>query len=473
MLEQKKVPENETPQTPGRRIRIPEEPKHLMQQLLDAGYEAFAVGGCVRDSLLGRTPHDWDICTNALPEQTKAVFSDFRVLDTGLKHGTLTVLLEAPYEITTYRRDGEYSDHRHPDRVEFVRDLTADLSRRDFTINAMAADIRGEITDPFGGQQDLLLRRILCVGEPERRFTEDALRILRAMRFAARFGFAIEANTARAMLAKKELLQKIAAERIGSEFLQILSGSCADLLLHYSAIFAVFIPEISPCIGFAQNNPHHCHDVWTHTVETVRSCRGGTPVKAACLYHDLGKPLCYSEDASGAGRFYGHAAVSAKIAESSLRTLRLPAKFIAEVVQLVASHDWVLAPERPLVRRCLHRLGEAQFENLVLLRAADRAAQRLDAAQRQALEAETEQLLQLAREIQQQDDCFQLKDLALRGGDLLQLGFPAGKTLGSALQCLLELVIDGKLENQREALLEKARELLSKAELPGTKGKQK
>ncbi len=473
MLEQKKVPENEIPQTPSRRIRIPEEPKRLMQRLLDAGYEAFAVGGCVRDSLLGRTPHDWDICTNALPEQTKAVFSDFRVLDTGLKHGTLTVLLEAPYEITTYRRDGEYSDHRHPDRVEFVCDLTADLRRRDFTINAMAADIHGEITDPFGGRQDLQRRRILCVGEAERRFTEDALRILRAMRFAARFGFTIEANTAQAMLAKKELLQNIAAERIGSEFLQILSGSCADLLLHYSAIFAVSIPEIAPCIGFSQNNPHHCHDVWTHTVETVRSCRGGTPVKAACLYHDLGKPLCYSTDETGVRRFYGHAAVSAKIAESSLRALRLPAKFIAEVVQLVASHDWTLAPKRPLVRRCLHRLGEVQFENLVLLRAADRAAQRLDAAQRQALEAETEQLLQLAREIRQQDDCFQLKDLAVRGGDLLQLGFPAGKALGNALQCLLELVIDDKLENKREALLEKARELLPKTESPGTAGKQK
>lgn len=461
---------NKEQATPVHRISIPAEPKRLMQLLLDAGYEAFAVGGCVRDSLLGRTPHDWDICTNALPNQMNAVFSDFRTLDTGLKHGTLTVLLQDPYEITTYRKDGEYSDHRHPDQVEFVSDLHTDLSRRDFTINAMAANIRGEITDPFDGRRDLRLQRILCVGEPEQRFTEDALRILRALRFAARYNFFIEQDTALAMLKKKDLLQKIAAERIGSEFLQILSGNCANLLQHYSEVFSVFIPEIVPCIGFSQNAPYHCHDVWTHTVEAVRSCGENTLVKIACLYHDLGKPLCYSVDKTGVAHFYGHAVVSAKIAEHSLRTLRLPSKLVADVVQLVAAHDWKLEAKKPCVRRYLHQLGRTQFENLVLLQAANESAQRLNAAQRQALDSKVKQLSHLAQEIQQQNDCFQLKDLAVNGGDLIQIGFPPGKALGKTLQCLLELVMDDKLENNRDALLEKAGEFLLKTGTSGIHG---
>lgn len=278
-----KAPENGWQlNTSHRLMQIPEEPKRLMKMLMDAGYEAFVVGGCVRDSLIGRTPHDWDICTNALPDQMKEVFSDFRVLDTGLKHGTLTVLLENPYEITTYRKDGDYSDHRHPDQVEFVSDLKEDLSRRDFTMNAMAANINGEIIDYFDGQYDLLNRKIVCVGDPEQRFEEDALRILRAMRFSARYHFGIERKTANAMLAKRNLLLDIAAERIGNEFLQIMSGRCDWLLENFTEIFEVIIPEITPSIGFVQNNPHHCYDVWEHTVEAIRNCHGDTIVKITC-----------------------------------------------------------------------------------------------------------------------------------------------------------------------------------------------
>lgn len=460
-----KAPENGWQlNTSHRLMQIPEEPKRLMKMLMDAGYEAFVVGGCVRDSLIGRTPHDWDICTNALPDQMKEVFSDFRVLDTGLKHGTLTVLLENPYEITTYRKDGDYSDHRHPDQVEFVSSLKEDLSRRDFTINAMAANINGEIIDYFDGQHDLLNHKIVCVGDPEQRFEEDALRILRAMRFSARYGFGIERKTANAMFKKKHLLLEIAAERIGSEFLQIISGRCDWLLENFTEIFEVIIPEITPSIGFAQNNPHHCYDVWEHTVETVKNCHADTIVKIACLYHDLGKPFCYSEDEKGVGHFYGHAAKSAEIAEKSLRNLRLESKLIADVVQLVASHDRVLEPKKNIVRRCLNKFGEIQFMNLIFLQAADKSAQRIDLGQRGEQMTRVHQFYCLMQEIKQDQDCFSLKDLAVNGKDLMQLGFPQDKSLGNALNTLLELVMDEKIANDKDVLLNKAMEILAQAE---------
>ena len=445
-------------------MQIPEEPKRLMKMLIDAGFEAHVVGGCVRDSLLGRMPHDWDICTNALPDQMKEVFSDFRVLDTGLKHGTLTVLLENPYEITTYRKDGDYSDHRHPDQVEFVSDLKEDLSRRDFTMNAMAANINGEIIDYFNGQYDLLNRKIVCVGDPEKRFEEDALRILRAMRFASRYEFGIEQKTACAMFTKRNLLLAIAAERIGSEFLQIMSGSCADLLENFTEVFEVIIPEITPSIGFVQNNPHHCYDVWKHTVETIRNCQADTIVKIACLYHDLGKPFCYSEDEYGVGHFYGHAALSAEIAEKSLRNLRLESKLIADVVQLVSSHDRLLEVKKNVVRRCLNKFGETQFLNLVYLQAVDKLAQRFDPNQHVRQHTRIARFFFMIREINRQEDCFKLKDLAVNGNDLINIGFVAGKSLGAALNQLLELVMDEKIENNKEKLLAKARELLNEKE---------
>lgn len=445
-------------------MKIPEEPKRLMQILIDAGYEAFVVGGCVRDSLIGRTPHDWDICTNALPDQMKEVFSDFRVLDTGIKHGTLTVMLENPYEITTYRIDGEYSDHRHPDKVEFVSDLKEDLSRRDFTINAMAANINGEIIDYFDGQYDLFNRKIVCVGNPEQRFEEDALRILRAMRFSARYNFIIEQNTAKAMLAKKDLLLTVAAERIGNEFLQIMSGRCDWLLKNFTEIFEVIIPEITPSIGFVQNNPHHYYDVWEHTIKSVGDCSGSVVVKIACLYHDLGKPFCYTEDENGVGHFYGHAVKSAELAEKSMRNLRLESKLIDDVVQLVSSHDRVIEVKKNIVRRCLNKFGETQFMNLVFLQAADKSAQRIDLGKRWEQAMKVSQIYRMIKEIKQDQDCFSLKDLAVNGKDLMQLGYSQDKSLGNALNTLLGLVMDDKMENDKEKLLIKAKELLDKGE---------
>ena len=443
------------------KIHIPEETKRVLELLTAAGYEAYAVGGCVRDSLLGKAPHDWDICTNARPEQMKEVFSDFRVLDTGLAHGTLTVIMENPYEITTYRKDGDYSDHRHPDSVEFVSRLKEDLNRRDFTINAMAADSAGNIVDYFNGYDDLTRGRIKCVGNAAQRFEEDALRILRAIRFASRYGFEIEPETAYAMYQKRSLLREIAAERIGNEFLQIMSGQCGGLLEEFTPVFEVIIPEITPCVGFVQNNPHHDADVWTHTIRAVKACAGGLTVKIACLYHDLGKPHCYSEDENGVGHFYGHAAVSAELAEKSMRRLRLESRLIADVVQLVASHDRILKPKKAIVRRCLNKLGEAQFLNLVYLQNADKSSQRVGAEP----PLEFRQFKSIIEDIKKQNDCFSLKALTVNGSDLIKLGFAPGKALGSTLNSLLELVMDDKIENNKEKLLAKAQELLNETQL--------
>lgn len=444
-----------------RKICIPKEVKHVLELLTNAGFEAYAVGGCVRDSLLGKTPHDWDICTSARPDQMKETFSGFYILDTGLKHGTLTVILKNPYEITTYRKDGGYSDHRHPDSVEFVSDLKEDLTRRDFTINAMAADSNGNITDYFNGYDDLTCGRIKCVGNAAQRFEEDALRILRAIRFAARYGFEIEQETADAMYQKRSLLGKIAAERIGSELLQIISSQCGSLLEEFTPVFEVIIPEITPSIGFVQNNPYHDWDVWTHTIKTIEACAGDLTVKLACLYHDLGKPYCYSEDENGVGHFYGHAVISAELAEKSMRKLRLKSQLISDVVQLVSSHDRFLKPTRAIVRRCLNKLGEAQFFNLVYLQNADKSSQRTGAEP----PPEIRQFKSIVDEIKNQNDCFSLKALAVNGRDLISLGFVPGKALGEALNCLLELVMDDKIENDKAALLAKAKELLNKADL--------
>ena len=323
----------------GKIINIPDAPKQLMKILLDAGYEAYVVGGCVRDFLLGRVPHDWDICTNALPAQMKECFADYHVIETGLQHGTLTVMVDhVGYEITTYRTDGEYTDHRHPDSVQFVGRLQEDLMRRDFTINAMAADISGKIRDFYDGQFDLEHKWIRCVGNPDKRFTEDPLRILRAMRFESKLGFTIEEKTEDSMRKHRYLLQHISAERINTELTGILMGDCYSTLACFPDILSVCIPEIKQCIGFQQNNPHHNRNVWDHTLFAVSVAPKDIYTRLALLYHDIGKPLCYSED-SGVGHFYGHAAVSRDIAEKSLRNLRFDNQTIKLVMAFVLDEE--------------------------------------------------------------------------------------------------------------------------------------
>ena len=435
-------------------INIPDTPKCLMKILLDAGYEAYVVGGCVRDFLLGRVPHDWDICTNALPEQMKECFASYHVIETGLKHGTLTVMVDhVGYEITTYRTDGEYTDHRHPDSVQFVGTLQEDLMRRDFTINAMAADISGKIRDFYDGQFDLEHKWIRCVGDPNKRFTEDPLRILRAMRFESKLGFVIEQSTEDAMRRYRHLLQYISAERINSELTGILMGDCYSTLTCFPDVLSVCIPEIKPCIGFQQNNPHHNRNVWEHTLFAISAAPKDLYTRLALLYHDIGKPLCYSFE-SGVGHFYGHAVISKDIAEKSLRGLRYDNQTVKLVTQLVEAHDRTIEPRKPVIRRCLNKMGLKQFLRLLDVKEADYMAQ----AQLYGDRLHKVEILQMTNEILvaqiQQEDCFSLKDLAINGDDLIQLGYKPGKKIGTVLNQLLEMVIDGTMENSKDLLIQ-------------------
>lgn len=433
----------------GKIINIPEAPKQLMKVLLDAGYEAYVVGGCVRDFLLGHEPHDWDICTNALPNQMKEYFASYHVIETGLQHGTLTVMVDhVGYEITTYRIDGEYTDHRHPDSVQFVGRLQEDLMRRDFTINAMAADISGKIRDFYDGQFDLEHKWIRSVGDPNKRFMEDPLRILRAMRFQSKLGFVIEQSTEDAMRRYRHLLQYISAERINSELTGILMGDCYSTLTCFPDVLSVCIPEIKPCIGFQQNNPHHNRDVWEHTLFAISAAPKDLYTRLALLYHDIGKPLCYSFE-SGVGHFYGHAAISKDIAEKSLRGLRYDNQTVKLVTQLVEAHDRTIEPRKPVIRRCLNKMGLEQFLRLLDVKEADYAAQ----AQLYGDRLHKIEILQMTNEIllaqKYQEDCFSLKDLAINGNDLIQLGYKPGKKIGAVLNQLLEMVIDGIMENNK------------------------
>lgn len=434
-------------------INIPDAPKQLMKVLLEAGYEAYVVGGCVRDFLLGHEPHDWDICTNALPDQMKECFASYHVIETGLQHGTLTVMVDhVGYEITTYRIDGEYTDHRHPDSVQFVSRLQEDLMRRDFTINAMAADISGKIRDFYDGQFDLEHKWIRCVGDPDKRFMEDPLRILRAMRFESKLGFTIEEMTENSMRKHRHLLQHISAERINTELTGILMGDCYSTLACFPDVLSVCIPEIKQCIGFQQNNPHHNRNVWDHTLFAVSVAPKDLYTRLALLYHDIGKPLCYTFE-SGIGHFYGHAAISRDIAEKSLRELRFDNQTIKLVTQLVEAHDRTIEPRKPVIRRCLNKMGLEQFLRLLDVKEADYAAQ----AQLYGDRLHKVEILQMTNEILaaqiQQKDCFTLKNLAINGSDLIALGIPTGKIIGQILNQLLEMVMEGTIENNQSELL--------------------
>ena len=440
----------------GLQIEIPDTPQRLIRMLSDAGFPAYAVGGCVRDSILGITPHDWDICTAALPEEMRDCFSGLRLIDTGIKHGTLTVISGGEgYEITTFRVDGGYSDHRHPDSVLFTDQLPEDLKRRDFTINAMAADADGSVVDCFGGLGDLAQGIIRCVGEPDKRFSEDALRILRAIRFSSRFGFHIEENTSLSMHKNKDLLSDISAERIQSELSGILMGKDSSVLIDFRDILAVFIPEITPCFDFDQKNPHHDKTVWDHTVSAVYSAPQDLTIRLALLFHDIGKPHCFTEK-DGIGHFYGHADISAEIAASVLKRLRYDNRTSEDVIELVKEHDRRIDPEKRSLRRCLGKLGEEQFFRLIEVIAADWSARSGlydDLFSKDELISAASELIEAQR---REEECFSISDLDINGNDLIAAGLKPGKDIGDCLDYLLAAVIDEKLDNKKAALLKAA-----------------
>lgn len=439
---------------------IPDHALTVVEKLERYGYEAYVVGGCVRDSLLGRTPKDWDVCTDALPEDVLRVFRRFHVIKTGLKHGTVTVMVNhEPVEVTTYRIDGAYTDNRHPDAVEFVSDIEADLARRDFTINAMAYSPTRGLVDAFGGQQDLAARQIRCVGEPDARFNEDGLRLMRALRFAARYQFDIERETAYSIHRNRHLLENVSAERIFSELKGILVGEgVLGMLLAFPDVFTAIIPELAPTLGFEQHNPHHLYDVWTHTAYAVQAVPQDTTLRLAMLLHDIAKPACFSTDASGKGHFYMHPRKGADMARSILNRLRSDHATLSAVCTLVAEHDNQFPTTIPGMRRLIGRLGEATIRRLFDIKKADIAAQ--SAHERSQKLAALREATLLLDETLDAGSVFCLKDLQINGRRLMELGVPQGPEIKRILSRLLQEVQDDSLANSPDELAARARDLI-------------
>ena len=438
---------------------IPEYVQKVLAALESAGYEAWCVGGCVRDSLLGRSPGDWDVTTSALPEETMAVFAG-HAIPTGLQHGTVTVRQDhCSIEVTTYRVDGVYLDHRRPDTVTFTRSLEEDLQRRDFTVNAMALGLRGELRDPFGGQDDLKNRVLRCVGDPDRRFGEDALRILRGLRFAAVLGFEIEEKTAESIHRNRELLREIAPERIQTELLKLLCGpSAVEILREYPDVIGVFWPEILPMVGFDQRNFHHCYDVWEHTLHALEATPEDAALRCAVLLHDIGKPACFTVDENGVGHFYGHGAISCDLADQMLRRLRCSTEFRETVVRLVDWHDRMVQPTEKGIKRALRRLGETDLRRLIQVKRADNFGQ-AEAFRGRQQELDLGEVI--LEQLLEEDACFSLKQMAINGHDLLRLGF-TGPAIGATLELLLDSIVSGELPNDRAVLLAEAEKRLGR-----------
>ncbi len=502
-------------------LSAPPAARKAIIRLQAAGFPAYMVGGCVRDSLLGRVPGDWDVTTAALPEQVEAVFAGERIIETGLKHGTVTVLLDGlPLEITTFRTESGYADHRHPDAVAFTPSLTEDLARRDFTINAMAFNPSTGLQDPFGGQADLRARIVRCVGDPMQRFEEDALRILRALRFAAQLDFTIEPATAAAAHALRDTLALVSRERIAVELSKLLCGPAARrILVEYWGILAVPLPELAPMAGLDQRCKYHCYDVLEHSAAAVEAVPPEPILRWSALLHDVGKPACFTVDETGRGRFHGHAKVGGPMAREILTRLRFDKDTVNRVTQLVELHDYPIDPpvEEELAIRaqgsesvgavigrpqpaegfpvpCLPLEGKAGDANAgerilrcaqndgveadALRRAEERAVRKLigklggddffrllELKRADSLAhhpdyrgrvAACDRLTALAREILNQPPCFTVRDLAIDGNDLLALGVPRGPEIGRILDALLEAVLAGRLPNEREKLLAEA-----------------
>jgi len=436
-------------------INLPERVNYIIDRITEAGFEAYAVGGCIRDTILGREPNDWDITTSARPEQVKALFS--RTVDTGIAHGTVTVMLDREgYEVTTYRIDGEYQDHRHPREVVFTSRLVEDLRRRDFTINAMAYNKTTGLVDAFDGMGDIRRGVIRCVGCARERFTEDALRILRALRFSAQLGYTIEEETRRAIRELAPSLAAISAERIQVELVKLLLSPNPDYLrqAYDMGVTAVILPELDRCMETPQNHPHHCYTVGEHILHSLDGVPAVKDMRLAMLLHDIGKPRTFQTDSEGTTHFHGHPAVSAEMAEEILRRLRFDKDTISTVRRLVEFHDYGnnVSPTPAIARRAVNRIGEDIFAKLLIVKRADIMAQS---------EYRRGEKLELVdawdreyRAIIARRQCFSLKDLAVGGKDLIAAGIKPGPQLGAILQQMLEHVLEVPEDNTPEKLFE-------------------
>lgn len=436
-------------------MNLPKNVEYIITTLEKAGYEGYAVGGCVRDTLLNKSPDDWDITTSAKPEQAKELFA--KTIDTGIKHGTITVLIgKETYEVTTYRIDGEYEDSRHPKEVIFTSSLVEDLKRRDFTINAMAYNDKSGIVDEFGGIEDLENKIIRCVGNPMERFTEDALRMMRAVRFSGQLGYEIEEATAAAVKELAPTLEKISAERICTELTKLLVSPNPHYLkkAYEMGMTKIFLPEFDAAMETTQNNPHHCYGVGEHTLHSLTHIRADKVLRFTMLFHDLGKALTKTTDEEGIDHFHGHAALSAEIADRVMKRLRFDNDTRLKVVKLVKYHDLKVELKPKYVRRAIVKLGEELFPLLLEVKRADFLAQSM--YMREEKEAELKELERIYQQILMEKNCISLKDLAVNGGDLIKSGIKPGKEIGDVLQKLFELVLENPECNTKDYLLEQA-----------------
>ena len=436
-------------------IKVPAPVYFIIWELEKCGYEAYMVGGCVRDSVLGRKPHDYDICTSATPDEILQAFPYEEIIPTGLQHGTVTILInKEPYEVTTYRIDGDYSDNRRPDNVTFTKNLVEDLRRRDFTINAMAYNPKTGLIDPFDGLEDIKEETIRCVGSAKDRFGEDALRILRAIRFASQFGFVVEPDTDWEIHQQYKRLENISVERINSEFCKIVSSDsfCVQLLL-YKDVFSLFIPELKSMIDFQQNNPYHAYNVFGHTVHAIKRCESDDlVVKLAVFFHDFGKPHSYQDGEDGIRHFKGHGKVSADISDSIMKRLRFDNETRNNVVELVYYHDATFEVGEKYVKRWLNKIGEKQFRRLLEVRRADIKGQKPDYEESRI--EKVDNIENILEEILSEKACFSLKDLAVNGNDVKEvMSLKEGKDIGCWLNEILKRVIDGELENNKDNLV--------------------
>lgn len=445
-------------------IKLPKDVIYILQRLENSGYSAYVVGGCVRDALLGNVPQDWDICTSALPQQVINTFSDYRVIKTGIKHGTVTLMLNSNmYEITTFRTEKDYSDNRRPDTVEFVADIKEDLSRRDFTVNAMAYNPKQGLIDLFFGLDDLDMHIIRTVGNADVRFNEDALRILRALRFSAKLCFNIEKSTAASVHRNKGLLNNIAAERILAEFKQLLlSENAVNILREYYDVISVFIPEISPMVGFCQYNSYHCYDVWEHTLHALSYADNNIIIRLAVLFHDVGKPHSLTFDQQGIGHFYGHCVKSAEITENILKRLRCDTKTIKTVVELVKNHDRIISANSRSVKKAALHLGSEEMTRLLIAVKKCDAYGQSPKLFRQRLEELNEIENILNSLIANNKILFSVKELKINGNDLINMGVKDGRVVGAILNSLLKSVNDENIDNIYSSLVKAAMKCMEK-----------
>lgn len=462
-------------------ILIPPAAESIIDKLEASGFQAFVVGGCVRDSIMGRTPDDWDICTDAKPEEMKEVFSGWRVIETGIKHGTLTILASSPesdvlgggiggggdpgsreaFEVTTFRVDGDYSDNRHPDSVSFTGKIEEDLARRDFTVNAMAYSKKRGLADPFGGAEDIEKKIIRCVGDPETRFREDGLRIMRGVRFSSVLGFSIEEKTAEAILGLKSLLDNIASERIRVELDKLLCGRDAGRVLReYREVIAQIIPEVRASFGFDQQTPYHVYDVWEHTVHAVENIEPEPTLRMAALLHDIGKPEMFTVR-DGRGHFYRHEKASREKANAIMRRLKYDNDSRRTVCRLIEYHGTVFRDSEKQVRKLLRDLGEENLRLLIKLELEDVKSQAPEFTEERV--RRIGDFSRLVDKVIADEQCFSMKDLAVDGRDMIDMGIKQGPEIGTVLSSLLDKVLEGDLPNEKDILLQEAENMMKRS----------